>query len=273
MRATPARAMRHAGRPCDRLGAEPDRAGVGAIEAAQHVEHGGLAGAVRPDQARHLARLRLERDVVRRAHAAEGDREPVDRERGARSDADLRAPGSERRGTLRRFGRTSAATVADDALGREPQHDEQQRAEEEQPVLGEPGEHLGQQHHDRRADQRPGDRARAADDHHQHEEDRLREGEGRGRDEARERGEQRAGDAGAQRRDRRTRRSSRATGSRPIDSAATSQSFTARIAAPQRLRASSQIRQRRPARRPRSPSARRRARRTRRRTAPAAGCP
>ncbi len=44
----------------DLASAEADDACVGAIEAAQHVEDRGLAGAVGADKARHLARPRLE---------------------------------------------------------------------------------------------------------------------------------------------------------------------------------------------------------------------
>ena len=82
-------------------------------------------------------------------------------------------------------------------------------------------------------------RAGAADHHHQHEQDRLREGEGRRRDEARERREQ-APATPAHAAEIANAAVFTRTGVEPIDSAATSESFTARIAAPRSLRARSQ---------------------------------
>ena len=56
------------GRRAGELGAaEPDAAGVGAVEAADHVEHGGLAGAVRADHAGDAAGLGGKADVGRGA--------------------------------------------------------------------------------------------------------------------------------------------------------------------------------------------------------------
>jgi hypothetical protein len=49
----------------DRFLSEPDSTRIGPVEAAEQVEHGRLAGAVRPDQARHAARRGGERDVGR----------------------------------------------------------------------------------------------------------------------------------------------------------------------------------------------------------------
>jgi hypothetical protein len=64
---------RHAPRrlALDLATAEADRAARRAVEAAQHVEHGRLPGAVGPDEARHLPGLRFQRDLVRRPHTAE----------------------------------------------------------------------------------------------------------------------------------------------------------------------------------------------------------
>jgi hypothetical protein len=98
--------------------------------------------------------------------------------------------------------REEARRCADDALRRDPEHREQQRAEEQQAVLRERGEQLGQQHDERGPDHRAGDRARAADDHHQDEQDRLEEGERGRRDESRQRCEQRARETGARGRER-----------------------------------------------------------------------
>src|ERR1043166_9266143 len=88
---------------------------------------------------------------------------------------------------------------ADHAVGREPQDQKEQRAEKEQPVLGESGEELRQQHHDRRAAERAGKRAGAADDDDEHEQDGLRERERRRRDETGQREEEGARHPGAER--------------------------------------------------------------------------
>src|SRR5260221_9349376 len=121
--------------------ADTDAAGIRPVEAAQHVEHRGLAGAVRADHAGHFSRLGAQRDIARRPHAAERDAEVLDLERRAprwrelhlasRNDAGLAPP------------RGQARDEAGDAVGREPEHRQQQRAEEEQPVLGERGKRLG----------------------------------------------------------------------------------------------------------------------------------
>jgi hypothetical protein len=56
--------------PNDRSAFEPGAALLWAIEAVEHVEEGGLARAVRSDQADQLARLDLERHLVERGQAA-----------------------------------------------------------------------------------------------------------------------------------------------------------------------------------------------------------
>jgi hypothetical protein len=58
------------------LAAPAERALVGGDEAADDVEQGGLAGAVRADDAEHLVRLDAQRDGVQRRQAAEADRDP-----------------------------------------------------------------------------------------------------------------------------------------------------------------------------------------------------
>src|SRR5258706_3464674 len=50
--------------------ADADAAGIRPVEAAQHVEHRGLAGAVRADQAGYLSRLGAQRDIPLRPHVA-----------------------------------------------------------------------------------------------------------------------------------------------------------------------------------------------------------
>ena len=54
-----------------RLAAELEAAGVGRVEAGQHVEEGGLAGSVGADQAVDLAALDRDADVRQRLQAAE----------------------------------------------------------------------------------------------------------------------------------------------------------------------------------------------------------
>ena len=63
----------------DVLAAKADRA-VAAVEAADAVEHAGLAGAVRPDQGEQLAGVHRERDAVEHDQPAEAKREAVERE-------------------------------------------------------------------------------------------------------------------------------------------------------------------------------------------------
>jgi hypothetical protein len=50
---------------------ELDRAGRWTVEPGEHVDERGLAGAVRPDQAEHLAAVELERDVPESPHPLE----------------------------------------------------------------------------------------------------------------------------------------------------------------------------------------------------------
>src|SRR6202034_1973428 len=61
----------------DRPFAEPDLARVRALVAGDDVEQGGLAGAVRPDQAGHGAFLDGDRRAVERLDAAVGLHQPV----------------------------------------------------------------------------------------------------------------------------------------------------------------------------------------------------
>src|SRR5436305_629361 len=74
-----------AGEPglCDRarrpaeeiLRSKAHHAGVGAIKPADQIEHRAFSGAVRPDDARDLARPGLEADAAHSTHAAETDRQ------------------------------------------------------------------------------------------------------------------------------------------------------------------------------------------------------
>ena len=78
---------------------EIDVALVGPRLAGDDVHHGGLAGAVRPDDGAHLARLDRERQIVERAEAVERHRDGVEIEqrgwwcvRPWRYSAGLRGP-------------------------------------------------------------------------------------------------------------------------------------------------------------------------------------
>src|SRR5262249_29798712 len=66
------------------LGARPplegDAPSLRLVEAVDHVEHRGLAGAVRADDGADLALPDADGDVAHRLHAAEGQRDIVDRE-------------------------------------------------------------------------------------------------------------------------------------------------------------------------------------------------
>ena len=63
--------------PGDRLAAKADSARP-AIDAADAVEHAGLAGAVRADQRKQLALLDAQRDAVEHLQAAEAQAQRVD---------------------------------------------------------------------------------------------------------------------------------------------------------------------------------------------------
>ena len=63
--------MRRGGSPVMSRSAQADAAGVGTQLAAQHVEAGGFAGAVRADQRQHLPGRDTEGDAVDRPDAAE----------------------------------------------------------------------------------------------------------------------------------------------------------------------------------------------------------
>src|SRR5262249_39570945 len=72
--------MRQAiGRPAaDGAGPAHDTAAIGRVEAGDHVDAGGLAGAVRSHEAEDLARHQVEIDTVEGAEAAEALHQPLD---------------------------------------------------------------------------------------------------------------------------------------------------------------------------------------------------
>jgi len=89
-------AQTHAGALVHRLGrdvlaVQPDGAAVGRNQAGDHVETGGLAGPVRPQQARDLTALDMKGDVAHHLPLAEGAGDVIDPQAG-------RARGLGRRG-------------------------------------------------------------------------------------------------------------------------------------------------------------------------------
>ena len=146
--------------------------------AVDDVEARGLAGAVRADHGEELALADLEADVVDRTHAAEG--------LGQRADLE-HAHGR----TLRH----SAAQAAGDAL-RERQHQQQDDAAQQRaPIFGLPHHRVLQGGKHRRADDRPGQRLDAAEQHHHQAVDRAADADGLRRDRTLGKGEQSAGHA------------------------------------------------------------------------------
>ena len=87
-----------------RLALERDAAVLRRVEAVDHVEHRGLAGAVRADDRADLALADVERDVGDRLHAAEGERDVLDR-RGSPRRPRSRCRSAPSRGLLHRLRR------------------------------------------------------------------------------------------------------------------------------------------------------------------------
>ena len=228
------------GRAGQVLIAELHRAGIGAVEAADHVEHRGLAGAVRPDQAGDLAGLRVEAHAGRGADAAERDADIAHDKVARRLPASARPrtstpPAAAVRGSTRRH---SLRQRAEHAFRREPQHHQQQAPKNSSRYSARPRQHFGQHHADDRADQRAERPAGAADDDHQQEQDRLRE-----RESSRARRTSAAARTSRPQARRSTADSAKAavftiTGLRPIERAAISVSRTASMPSPQALLAS-----------------------------------
>ena len=171
--------------------AEPDRCRVGAIEAAEQVEHRALAGAVRADEAGDRARARASNDeVAHRAHAAEAHRQAARRERLARAprakmSRDVaRSPAAVRLApACRRSGRSSptkpsgASSSTTSSSG--PTNSSRYWASHDSSS--------GSSTTIDRADQRAQHPLGAADHHHQQEQDRLEEREGLRADEVADR--------------------------------------------------------------------------------------
>jgi hypothetical protein len=177
----------------ERLRAESERSAAGPVIAAQYVEGGGLAGAVGADERGDAGRRGRHRQGVDGAQAAELHRQRHRLEPQARPRREPgRRSGPAGFGDGRRLPQAAAgaAQQADHAVGRDPEHHQQHRAEHQQAHVLEVGEQFGQHADEDRADHRPGHRAGAADHDHEHEQDRLHEAEGVRGDEAGKRREQ-----------------------------------------------------------------------------------
>src|SRR5581483_5084100 len=77
----------------DALSGEPHLARVGTMHSGDHVEAGGLARAVGPDQRRDLPLRHAEADILHRAQAAEAPGDAVDLEERRHREPSPRAPG------------------------------------------------------------------------------------------------------------------------------------------------------------------------------------
>ncbi len=180
--------------------AHDDAALVRVDEAADGVERGGLAAAVRADEAVYLAGADQQVQAVDRAHRAEAQRHPAQGQ--ARGGADRLQQAGEQRGPRQhravQVQRAAAGAIQQlgDAAGCR-QHDQQQqgRVEEGGPRDQGCGE-LRQHGQQRGGEQRAQHRAAAADQHRGEEQHGQVEGEGVGRDVALQGREQRAGDPG-----------------------------------------------------------------------------
>ncbi|MNX54097.1 hypothetical protein D3C86_848100 [compost metagenome] len=157
-----------------RLATQRHGAAGGLVVAAEHVDDGGFARAVGPDQGSHGGGRHRERHGLHRAHAAErhGQRirlqeppRPAGGGHGAMAGRQRAAVGAA----------PPARQQARRAVGRGPQHHKQEGAEEQQPVLLQAGQHLRQQAHHHGAQQGARERAGATDGHRQHEQDGLHE--------------------------------------------------------------------------------------------------
>ena len=211
--------------PGDRAAVEADRAVVGLLETADHVEAGGLAGTVGTDQAGDPAGLGDEARVVDRGHPAELDDDvvnleqrharppppPVDRRAAAERDVESSSSATRPRGSGS-TGTTDADPVAEPAV--EPasereelvgqavrvaaEHDraDAEHHEHQAGELGPAALQHRQQHQPDAAQRRAGHRGDAADDGEQQQRQAVEELEVGGADGAAQPGEQAAGEPG-----------------------------------------------------------------------------
>ena len=153
------------------------------------VEERGLARPVGPDEADDLPLAHVEVDVVHRHQPAEALGDLPGLEDGLGGGA---STGRWRRSRRARHGRARwgaggvgpallvpelplPAPAGDDALGPEPHHQDQGRPEEQEPLVLERPQLLGDDEQGGRAQQRPRDAAHPAQHHRRHQQDRLQE--------------------------------------------------------------------------------------------------
>ena len=91
-----------------RLAAEGDRALLRAVDAVDHVQHRALAGAVRADDGADLVLAHVEAHVGERLHAAEGERDALERRGSPRRACARRCPARARAGSWRALMRPPA---------------------------------------------------------------------------------------------------------------------------------------------------------------------
>ena len=142
---------------------------VGGEIAGDQVEQRGLAGAVRSDDQPALARHHRERDVPGRRQPAEALVEMRDFERRRGHARRLRRGAAFAARPLRRFAQPLPQLPCSPAPGRrhEHDHDHEDHAEQRVPALDVGRDHVLDQRDDGGADDRAGERARAAEDRHQ----------------------------------------------------------------------------------------------------------
>ena len=168
-------------------------AAVGLVAAGQHVEAGGLAGAVRAHDARQAAGLEGERDVLQHDAVAEAQVQVLGLEQRHRLTSAAVAARRQAPACARACRRWNMPAMP---FGLEQHQRHEQQAEPQHPAGGERADHVaGEEEHDR-ADHRPPERDEAAaDQRHHHDVARVVQahdvGEGRGL----RHGEQAAGEA------------------------------------------------------------------------------
>src|ERR1700730_1079986 len=89
VRPMPISAIRCGGAPQNALAFHQDIAGAWLVEPRETIEEGGLAGAIRPDQAENLALMHVEGDAIERDDAAEHDADVADCKQGVLSLREL----------------------------------------------------------------------------------------------------------------------------------------------------------------------------------------
>jgi hypothetical protein len=156
-----------------------DDTAVRAIEAAHEVEHRALPGSIRSDDARDIARARIEAEIVYRADSTEvhGQVACTKAASGAGGQVSHHIPPLCCHWAPPTF-LDQVCCQSHEAIGRQPQHQQQDEPDEEQTILSKKRKDLRQQHNDQCSNQRAEEPVGAANHHHEQKEDRLKEGKG-----------------------------------------------------------------------------------------------